>query len=136
MVPGYVRRKQMTDVLEPKAVVRAIVAARQDNDLEAGLRFIAPESLDQGQPATRGDWRRKWEQMRAGCPDMEVITEHSVEDGEWAANRYTIRGTHTGDFFGQPPTGQRFEIRGMDMVRVRGGQLIEHWAFAEPLPAR
>jgi len=24
----------------------------------------------------------------------------------------------------------------MDMIRVRDGQLIEHWAFAEPLPAR
>jgi predicted ester cyclase len=49
------------------------------------------------------------------------------------ANRYTIRGTHTGDFFGQPPTGERFEIKGMDMVRVQDGRLVEHWAFAEPL---
>ena len=34
---------------------------------------------------------------------------------------------------GQPPTGKRFEIKGMDMVRVRGGQVVEHWARAEPL---
>ena len=59
-----------------------------------------------------------------------------MEDGDWIAHRYTIRGTHTGDFLGQPPTGQRFEIIGMDMVRVRDGQLIEHWAFAEPLRTR
>jgi len=123
----------MTEVLGPAAVVRAIVDAREDDDLEASLRFIAAESLDQGKPVTREDWQRKWESMRAGCPDLEVITEHSVENGEWVANRYTIRGTHTGDFFGQPPTGERFETRGMDMVRVRGGQLIEHWAFAESL---
>lgn len=124
----------MTNVPGPAEVVRAIIAARQENDLETGLRLIAPESLDQGNRATREGWRHKWEQMRAGSPDMEVTTEHSVADGEWVANRYTIRGTHTGDFFGQPPTGKRFEIRGMDMVRVRDGQLIEHWAFAEPLP--
>jgi predicted ester cyclase len=130
------RRKQMTDMPGPAAVVRAIVAARQENDLEAALCLIAPESLDQGRRATREDWRRKWEHMRVGCPDMEAITEHSVENGEWVANRYTIRGTHTGNFFGQPPTGERFETRGMDMVLVRDGQLIEHWAFAEPLPAR
>jgi predicted ester cyclase len=115
------------------AVVRAIIAAREDSDLETGLKYIAPESLDQGQRAGREDWRRKWEHMRAGCPDMEVITEHSVENGEWVANRYTIRGTRTGDFFGQPPTGERFEIKGMDMVRVQDGRLVEHWAFAEPL---
>jgi predicted ester cyclase len=125
----------MTDVTEPAAVVRAIIAARQEDDLEACLRYIAAESLDQGRRVTREDWRQKWEQMRAGCPDMETITEHSVENGEWVANRYTIRGTLTGDFFGQPATGERFEARGMDMVRVRDGRLIEHWAFAEPISA-
>jgi predicted ester cyclase len=126
----------MTDVLGPTAVLRAMGAARRENDLEAALSFIAPESHDQGQPVTRDDWRRKWEQMKAGSPDMEVTTEHSVEDGEWVANRYTIRGTHKSDLFGQPPTGERFEVRGMDMVRVRDGQLIEHWAVAEPLRTR
>jgi predicted ester cyclase len=126
----------MTDVLGPGAVLRAMGDARRQNDLEAALRFIAPESLDQGQPVTRDDWRRKWEQMRAGSPDMEVITEHSVEEGEWVAHRYTIRGTQLGDLFGQPPTGERFEVRGMDMVRVRDGQLVEHWAVAAPLRAR
>ena len=126
----------MTDAQGPAAVLRAMNAALQGNDLEAGLALIAPESFDQGRTATREDWRRKWEQMRAGCPDMEVTTEHRMEDGDWIAHRYTIRGTHTGDFLGQPPTGQRFEIIGMDMVRVRDGQLIEHWAFAESLRTR
>jgi predicted ester cyclase len=126
----------VTEPLGPKAVLRAMGAARKENDLEAALRFIAPESLDQGQPVTREDWRRKWEQMRAGSPDMEVITEHSVEDGEWVAHRYTIRGTHKADLFGQPPTGKLYETTGMDMVRVQDGHLVEHWAFAGPLRAR
>lgn len=126
----------MTEPLGPKAVLRAIGTARTENDLEAALRFIAPQSLDQGQLVTREDWRRKWEHMRAGSPDMEVITEHTMEDGEWVANRYTIRGTHTGDFFGRPPTGKRYETAGIDMVRIRDGQIVEHWAFAGPLRAR
>jgi predicted ester cyclase len=126
----------MTHAHGPAAVLRAMNAALQGNDLEAAVALIAADSIDQGKPATREDWRRKWEQMRAGCPDLEVTTEHRMEDGDWVAHRYTIRGTHTGDLFGQPPTGQRFEVRGMDMVRVRDGQLIEHWAFAESLRAR
>jgi predicted ester cyclase len=126
----------MTDVPGPAAVVRAIVDARQRGDLEAALRLIAPESLDQGERVPREDWRRKWQHMRSGSPDLETVTVHSVEGGEWVANRYAIRGTHAGDFFGQPPTGQPFETRGMDMVRVLGGLLVEHWAFAEPLRPR
>ncbi|MER7128304.1 nuclear transport factor 2 family protein [Streptosporangium saharense] len=31
--------------------------------------------------------------MLTGCPDLEVVTEHGVENGEWVANRYT----HTGE---------------------------------------
>ncbi|MBH0779535.1 ester cyclase [Nocardia bovistercoris] len=121
----------MTDIDSPSAVVRAIVAGR-DGDVDAALRLIAPESLDQGVRVTREDWRRKWDYMRAGSADMEVITEHTVENGEWVANRYAIRGTHTGDFFGAAPTGERFVTGGLDMIRVVDGLLVEHWAYAAP----
>jgi predicted ester cyclase len=110
--------------------------ARERDDFEAALLFIAPESLDQGERATRDDWRRKWESMRDACPDLEIVTERSVTEGEWVAHRYLLRGTHTGDFFGQPPTGAPFEARGLDMVRVRNGQLVEHWAFAGSMRPR
>lgn len=124
----------MADTLGPAAVVQAIIAGLDADDLETSLRFVAPESLDQGKRVTLEDWRRKWEQMRAGCPDMTVTTERSVENGEWVASRHTIRGTHTGDFFGAAPTGKPFEINGIDMVRVVDGLLVEHWAHAAPLP--
>ncbi|MCF2533558.1 ester cyclase [Yinghuangia soli] len=123
----------MSDTPAPAAIVRAIIEAREAGDLDACLAYIAPESLDQGQRVTREDWRRKWEAMAAGCPDMQVTTEHTIENGDWVAHRYTIRGTHTGDFFGAPPTGKRFEVGGFDMVRVHDGRLVEHWAVAEPL---
>ena len=134
LFPVSSRGELVTDAKGPAAVVQAIIAGRDADDMDASLRLIAPESLDQGRRVTREDWRRKWELMRAGCPDMEVITEHSVQNGEWVANRYTIRGTHTGDFFGAAPTGKRFEINGIDMVRVVDGLLVEHWAYAAPLP--
>jgi hypothetical protein len=35
-----------------------------------------------------------------------------------------------------PPTGAPFETHGLDMVRVRDGQLVEHWAFAGPMRPR
>ena len=51
----------MTDAQGPAALLRAMNAALQGNDLEAGLALIAADSLDQGKSATREDWRRKWE---------------------------------------------------------------------------
>jgi predicted ester cyclase len=126
----------MTDVPGPAAVLRAIGRARKRDDFEAAVLFIAAESLDQGERVTREDWRRKWESMRDASPDLEIVTEQSVAEGEWIAHRYLLRGTHAGDFFGQPPTGAPFEARGLDMVRVRDGQLVEHWAFAGSMRPR
>lgn len=126
----------MTDVPGPAAVLRAMGSARARGDFEAALLLIAPQSLDQGERVTREDWRRKWESMWAASPDLEIVTEQSVEEGEWIAHRYLLRGTHAGDFFGQPPTGAPFEARGLDMVRVRDGQLVEHWAFAGSIRPR
>ncbi|GAA1692629.1 hypothetical protein GCM10009765_47440 [Fodinicola feengrottensis] len=115
----------------PGDVHQVLAESRRDGRWEDGLRYVADESLDQGRRVTRDDWRRKWAGMMAGCPDLEITVEHTVVDGEWAANRCTMRGTHTGELFGRPPTGERFEFRGIDMIRVRDGQIVEHWGFAE-----
>ncbi|MFE3144445.1 ester cyclase [Streptomyces sp. NPDC004752] len=123
----------MSESLGPAAVVQAINSARRVGDFDSALAHVAPEALDQGRPVNREDWQRKWEQLVAAIPDIEIITEASVENGDWVANRYTVRGTHTGDLFGKPPTGQRFEIVLMDMVRVTDGRLVEHWMTAEPI---
>lgn len=122
----------MTPPLGPLAVNRAILTARAAGDLDIALSYIAADSRDQGRRVTHDDWRRKWEGLWAGVPDFDVAIESSVQNGEWVANRYTIRGTHTGDFFGRPPTGHRFEVMGMDMIRVLDGHLVEHWMVAEP----
>ena len=116
----------------PAEVVRAINTLRATGDFDAALRHIAPRSLDQGVECDRAQWRGKWEGIVAGAPDFAVTTLRTVENGEWVANHYRITGTHTGDFFGRPPTGRRFEVTGMDMVRVVDGHLVEHWVVAEP----
>ncbi|MFB6523639.1 ester cyclase [Streptomyces sp. NPDC056401] len=116
----------------PAEVVRAINALRARGEFDSALQYIAPLSLDQGTESDRTRWRDKWESILAGVPDFDIATVRSVEDGEWVANHYRISGTHTGDFFGRPPTGLRFEVTGMDMVRVVAGQLVEHWVVAEP----
>jgi steroid delta-isomerase-like uncharacterized protein len=41
--------------------------------------------------------------------------------------RWTNRGTHVGEFLGMPPTGKPFAMSGIDIHRLRGGKLAEHW---------
>jgi steroid delta-isomerase-like uncharacterized protein len=41
--------------------------------------------------------------------------------------RWTNRGTHVGEFLGMPPTGKSFAMAGVDIHRLRGDKLAEHW---------
>lgn len=53
-----------------------------------------------------------------------MTIEHNVASGDTSVNRYTLRGTHTA-------SGRRYEILGLDMVRVRNGKVVEHWALLD-----
>jgi predicted ester cyclase len=47
--------------------------------------------------------------------------------------RTLTEGTHTGPFMGHPPSGRRFQAAGIDVFRVAGGQLAEHWSVFDTL---
>jgi predicted ester cyclase len=44
------------------------------------------------------------------------------------ATRWTITGTHRGDFQGVPPTGRPVTMAGVDISRFVDGRIAEHWA--------
>jgi len=99
--------------------------------LEDALALIDPEVIDhrggtQGDHHGRDAWRQKWEQAGgdSGFHDVSVTIEQNLVSGDTSANRYTTRGVHTA-------SGRRYEVVGMDMVRVRDGRIIEHWALRD-----
>jgi ketosteroid isomerase-like protein len=101
------------------------------NRLDDALALIDPDVIDhrggsQGDHHGRDAWRKKWEGMAApgDFHDVSVTVEQNVVDGDTSVNRYTTRGTHTA-------TGRRYEVVGMDMIRVRDGRLVEHWAVLD-----
>jgi predicted ester cyclase len=54
-------------------------------------------------------------------------------EGDLAAVRLTMSGTHEGEFMGLAPTGRRMEIGAMDLIRVRDGQAVEHWGVTDTM---
>jgi len=41
--------------------------------------------------------------------------------------------THSGPYQGKPATGARTDIEVMDLFRVEGDRLVEHWALMDNL---
>jgi predicted ester cyclase len=60
-----------------------------------------------------------------GFPDGHVTVEDMIADGDRVVTK-TFAGSHTGEFMGNAPTGKRVELRYVDILRLRDGQIIEH----------
>jgi predicted ester cyclase len=62
-------------------------------------------------------------------PDQVTTAEEVIADGAFSSARWRFSGTHTGDFRGIAPTGNRIEFWGMTMYRWEGGQVVEGWTL-------
>jgi steroid delta-isomerase-like uncharacterized protein len=69
--------------------------------------------------------------IRQAFPDHDAKIIHQVAEGDLVATYKTLTGTHRGDFFGTPATGQRATIHVMDFVRYRDGKVAEHWGIVD-----
>ena len=59
--------------------------------------------------------------------------EEMVADSETVAVRYTMTGTHRGDFAGVPPTGKAVVAQSMAFYRLADGQIVEERAHLDML---
>ena len=50
-----------------------------------------------------------------------------VAEGDLVCARFTVRGRHTGEYRGLPPTGGTFEVTGHVTFRFRDGKIAETW---------
>jgi predicted ester cyclase len=56
-----------------------------------------------------------------------------IAEGDKVATRYTLEGTHEGELFGVPPTGQHLSIKSISVERVSDGKIREHWRITDTL---
>ena len=67
--------------------------------------------------------------IHTGFPGIEFILEDQVAEGDKVFHRFTVRGTHNGDFMGIPATGRPAEITGMNINRFKEGKVVESWGI-------
>ena len=60
-------------------------------------------------------------------PDTHVTLDDVVVEGDKVAQRWTLTGTHKGEFMGIPPTNKKITIRAIEIDRVAGGKFVECW---------
>ena len=76
----------------------------------------------------RGHEQQWWQEVRAAFPDMTFTVDLIIESGDLVVSNWTVRGTHTGTpFYDVPPSGKDVMINGTAILRIRDGQIVEHW---------
>jgi predicted ester cyclase len=59
----------------------------------------------------------------AGFPDIHHEVEDVFVDGNKVAVRFVLHGTHTGAFFGIPPTGKRVTVAANVLMHLDAGRV-------------
>lgn len=65
--------------------------------------------------------------LRDGFSDIQWTMEETIIEGDRVAARFTMRGTHSGEFFGVPPTGVTISAQALNFYYLAHGRIVrEH----------
>lgn len=105
------------------------LAAVRSGDLNATDQFLTEDAAfhDPGRPPSIGREAQK-ERSRnllATLPDVHFEIHDLVAMDDNVAARWTMRGTHKGNFGPIPPTNKTVEMTGMTIYRIVDDQIAE-----------
>ena len=66
-------------------------------------------------------------QFRDAFPNIEVVVEDQIAEGDLVATRCVVRGKHEGDGLGFKATQAPVEFTGMAITRIKDGKIVEAW---------
>jgi predicted ester cyclase len=69
--------------------------------------------------------------LRLAFPDLKTTTHMLIADGDIVAGRFSVQGTHRGEFMGIQATGKEIAYEEMIFVRIAAGKIVEHWSVAD-----
>jgi predicted ester cyclase len=69
-------------------------------------------------------------------PDIRIIFEDIIIEGNKVACRYNLTGTHKGEFTDLQPTDKQFKVNGMTVFSFRDTKCIERWNLVDMISLR
>lgn len=120
-----------------KTIVRRLLDAINTDNEAAFLAVLEPAVLDHyslpGLPPGREGWNMNRKILRAAFPDACWHEEDLFAEGDRVVGRYTLRGTHQGDFLGIPATGNSITVSNIHILRIADGKIVEHWGHGDDM---
>jgi len=109
----------------------------RDGDLRIVDEIVHPDFVSHSSPPglpPGPEGVKLWASLfRDAFADLYSTIDDVIVEGDKAVERFTGGGTHTGEFFGIPPTGKQAVITGVNIFRVADGMIVEHWGNSDDL---
>lgn len=120
----------MTSEDDNKALVRRYLDAFNERDEETIREVLADDVVEHGAHERLEGVDEIIAFLDAHFetfPDYSGSTEAMLADDDLVAVRYTVSGTHTGEYRDVEPTGHKAEWTGIGIYRVEDGEIAEIW---------
>lgn len=121
-----------------KALMKRFVAEYQTNHDDAVLyELVAEDFVDHsalpGLPPGRDGVKALFDAFHRAFDGFSARVHDQVAERDLVVTRKSFHGRHVGQFMGIAPTGAEVRIDVIDIVRVSGGRIAEHWNVVDQL---
>ncbi len=116
---------------ENKELVRRFTEAWNRGNRAGVYAFFAEDFVDHmaqaGLPLGHEGLKQGLGRFFDAFPDCQNTLKLVLADGDMVMKYGTLLGTHTGNFFGIPPTGKKVTINHLEIHRFKDGKIVEAW---------
>jgi steroid delta-isomerase-like uncharacterized protein len=85
------------------------------------------------QPMGKAEVEAFYRGIFAAFDSPQLAFDEVLESGDAVTIRFTMTGTHLGEFMGVPATGRTIALPGITILRFAGDTVIERWSCADML---
>ena len=79
------------------------------------------------------DFKKYCANLFDAFPDNQLMLDNLIVEGDKAAYRYTMTGTHKGELMGIRPTNKNVTMESMEIDILAGGKFVESWSISDML---
>ncbi|MGH9993631.1 MAG: ester cyclase [Nitrososphaeraceae archaeon] len=135
---------QNTELTEEKNIkaARQVIDAFNTGNVSNVSEFISPQYFNResqvdpvrGQLRGPSEFIDTVENLRTAFPDLRHHEEAIISQDDMVVSILNVTGTHTGNFFILPPTGNEISYEAVHLYRVgEDGKIVEHKAIRDDL---
>jgi predicted ester cyclase len=105
--------------------------AFNDRDTRAIEDLLGDRMVDHNVLLGGVDLRQRMARALEAFPDAVFSIDQYIFQGNAAAWKWSVTGTHSQEIMGIQPTGKEVTLSGLSAAVLKDGRIVQHWEFSD-----